>query len=251
VLYKLLPGSGGEESIAYNSPAPFVQPAVPQLVTAAQPVVKGRVHGHVEVGGDGARLLVTALPAPGKRPLHLGATRAASPEDSVGLLIREPASGARLAYFSGAAGPSDDIARAADGAGALFFDGTFWSSDELIAAGLGTRRAEDMAHWPVGGDLGSLSFLARVPGRRVYIHINNTNPMLREDSGHFLRGLWGTMHFGVGRLYRSFAQATWMLRASDRNDAVGRATKRRMEGHPNDGMQFYLLTDTHLPHRIQ
>jgi pyrroloquinoline quinone biosynthesis protein B len=130
----------------------------------------------------GARLQITALPAPGKRPLHLEATRTASPEDNVGLLIRDPASGARLAYFSGAAGPAADIERAADGAGALFFDGTFWSSDELIAAGLGTRRAEEMAHWPIGGAEGSLGFLARSRARRrILIHVNNTNPVLRED----------------------------------------------------------------------
>ena len=64
----------------------------------------------------------------------------------------------------------------------MFFDGTFWSSDELIAAGLGTRRAEDMAHWPIGGRDGSLAFVSRLPGRKLYIHVNNTNPILREDS---------------------------------------------------------------------
>jgi pyrroloquinoline quinone biosynthesis protein B len=63
----------------------------------------------------------------------------------------------------------------------VFFDGTFWSSDELIAAGLGTRRAEDMAHWPIGGAGGSLAYLARLPGRKILIHVNNTNPILRDD----------------------------------------------------------------------
>lgn len=137
-------------------------------------------------GGDGrgAPLRVTAVPAPGKRPLHLEATRPASPEDNVGLVIGDQTSGARLAYFSGVAGPAPEIERAAadQGAGALFFDGTFWSSDELIAAGLGTRRAEEMAHWPIGGPEGSLSFLARAGARRrILIHVNNTNPILREN----------------------------------------------------------------------
>jgi pyrroloquinoline quinone biosynthesis protein B len=132
--------------------------------------------------GRGARLRVTAVAAPGKRPLHLEATRTASPEDNVGLVIRDEASSARLAYFSGVAGPSPEIERAAVGAGALFFDGTFWSSDELIAAGLGSRRAEEMAHWPVGGPEGSLGFLSRARAtRRILIHVNNTNPVLRED----------------------------------------------------------------------
>ena len=67
---------------------------------------------------------------------------------------------------------------------AVFFDGTFWSSDELPALGLGTKRAEEMAHLPVGGPGGSLAQLADVTAGAapVYIHINNTNPLLRDDS---------------------------------------------------------------------
>jgi pyrroloquinoline quinone biosynthesis protein B len=65
----------------------------------------------------------------------------------------------------------------------VLFDGTFFSSDELIALGLGDKRAEQMAHWPLGGDAGSLALLARYSRvRRILIHINNTNPMLRDDS---------------------------------------------------------------------
>jgi pyrroloquinoline quinone biosynthesis protein B len=65
----------------------------------------------------------------------------------------------------------------------VFFDGTFWSSDELPGQGLGTKRAADMAHLPVGGADGSLAALGDLrAGRRVYIHVNNTNPLLREDS---------------------------------------------------------------------
>jgi pyrroloquinoline quinone biosynthesis protein B len=145
------------------------------------------------LGPEGSGLRVTAIAAPGKLPLHLEGLRAPSPEDNVGFVIRDERSGGRLAYFSGVAGPSDEIARAAGGADAVFFDGTFWSSDELIASGLGTRRAEEMAHWPLagrsrggegGGDTtGSLDFLAGLGARRrVLVHVNNTNPILREGS---------------------------------------------------------------------
>jgi pyrroloquinoline quinone biosynthesis protein B len=127
-------------------------------------------------------LHVTAIETPGKLPLHLEGMRPPSAEDNIGLLIRDARTGGRLAYFSGVAGPSVEVAEALARADGFFFDGTFWSSDELIAAGLGTRRAEDMAHWPVGGPEGSLAFLARQPGRRILIHVNNTNPILREDS---------------------------------------------------------------------
>jgi pyrroloquinoline quinone biosynthesis protein B len=125
-------------------------------------------------------LFVTAVPAPGKLPLHLEGLRAPSREDNVGLVIRDGRTDRTLAYFSGVAGPSPDVDRALAGADVVFFDGTFWSSDELIAAGLGTRRAEEMAHWPVSGADGSLAYLTRFPARKLYIHVNNTNPMLRE-----------------------------------------------------------------------
>src|SRR5206468_7551052 len=120
---------------------------------------------------------------PGKAPVHLEQSRPADPEDSVGFLIRESGSGRRLAYFSGVGAVTADVRQALAGADCVFFDGTFWSSDELPALGLGTKRAEDMAHLPVGGEAGSLAALRDLSApRRIYIHINNTNPMLRDDS---------------------------------------------------------------------
>jgi pyrroloquinoline quinone biosynthesis protein B len=125
-------------------------------------------------------LAVTAVPAPGKLPLHLEGLRPPSPEDNVGLVVRDPRTGGRLAYFSGIAGPSPEVERAVVDAGVVMFDGTFWTSDELIAAGLATRRAEDMAHWPLDGERGSLAFLRGLRGRKILIHVNNTNPALME-----------------------------------------------------------------------
>lgn len=127
-------------------------------------------------------LAITAIATPGNVPLHLKSLRAPSAEDNVGLVVRDQRTGKRLAYFSGVAGPSPALAQALAEADVLFFDGTFWSSDELIARGLGTRRAEEMSHWPLGGPEGSAAFLARQPGRRILIHVNNTNPILREGS---------------------------------------------------------------------
>ena len=65
----------------------------------------------------------------------------------------------------------------------LLFDGTFWNDDELIDLGISDRSARAMDHLPVSGSDGSLRQLAglAVP-RKVYTHINNTNPMLLEDS---------------------------------------------------------------------
>ncbi|MGE5230625.1 MAG: pyrroloquinoline quinone biosynthesis protein PqqB, partial [Deltaproteobacteria bacterium] len=70
-----------------------------------------------------------------------------------------------------------------DAATLVLFDGTFWTDDEPIRLGIGDRTARQMDHLPVSGPGGSLDRLAplRAP-RRVYTHINNTNPMLVEDS---------------------------------------------------------------------
>jgi pyrroloquinoline quinone biosynthesis protein B len=135
------------------------------------------------LGGEATRLRVTGIPIAGNLPLHLKTLRAPSPEDNLGYVIRDERSGGRLAYLSGVAGPSAELERAVAEADVVFFDGTFWSSDELIVAGLGTRRAEDMSHWPLGGPGGSLEFLSRLRARRrILIHVNNTNPILDEGS---------------------------------------------------------------------
>ncbi|HTQ75836.1 MAG TPA: pyrroloquinoline quinone biosynthesis protein PqqB [Burkholderiales bacterium] len=133
----------------------------------------------IEVGG----LAVEALPAPGKPPIHLEGDGVSDPGDNIGLLVRDLKTGKRLAYFSAAAAITSAMRAALDQADCVFFDGTFWASDELIALGLGDKRAEQMAHLPVGGKDGSLRTLAgvRTP-KRIYIHLNNTNPLLRPRS---------------------------------------------------------------------
>jgi pyrroloquinoline quinone biosynthesis protein B len=135
-------------------------------------------------GRDGrpSGLRVEAVAVPGKPPVHLEGLMAPDPEDNVGLRIREEGSGRVLAYFSGVATVPDALMPALAG-DCLFFDGTFWAEDELPRLGLGDKRAHQMAHLPVGGADGSLARLAGVAARRrIYIHINNTNPLLRDDS---------------------------------------------------------------------
>ena len=127
-------------------------------------------------------LLVEARAVPGKAPRYLDERVAPSPEHVVALRIRDAETGAILAYCPGAARVDAAVRSALAGAGCVFFDGTFWSSDELAAAGVGTRRAEEMAHAPLGGAEGSLARLDGLDAcRRVLIHLNNTNPLLRDD----------------------------------------------------------------------
>jgi pyrroloquinoline quinone biosynthesis protein B len=130
-----------------------------------------------------AGLDVTAFAVPGKVPLHLVDSRPPSDEDTVALRIRDTASGGVLVWAPSVAGPSPVLEPLLREADCALFDGTFWSSDELAEAGAGERRAEEMGHWPVGGPGGSLSWLAGLPSaRRILVHVNNTNPLLFDDS---------------------------------------------------------------------
>lgn len=144
----------------------------------------GREEELADVDGRGGGLSVEAVAVPGKLPVHLESVATPDPEDSVGFLIRERSTGRALAYLSGVGAVTGAVQQTIEAADCVLFDGTFWSSDELPKLGLGDKRAEAMAHVPVGGPQGSLARLAGsvVGRRRIYIHINNTNPMLRDDS---------------------------------------------------------------------
>ena len=133
--------------------------------------------------GPSSGLRLTPVPAPGKPPIHLEGVEPRNPEENVGVRISEAKSGRAIAYFSAAGGITPGVRSAVADADCVFFDGTFWSATELINLGLGSKRAEDMAHLPVGGPGGSLAELAGLGARRrIFIHVNNTNPILREDS---------------------------------------------------------------------
>jgi pyrroloquinoline quinone biosynthesis protein B len=65
----------------------------------------------------------------------------------------------------------------------VLVDGTFWREDELAQLGISTRGAHDMGHVPLSGPDGTLAALARLERpRKAFVHINNTNPILLEDS---------------------------------------------------------------------
>src|SRR5262249_2832968 len=143
----------------------------------------GREEELADVEGRPSGLLVEAVAMPGKLPIHLEANGTSDPEDSVGFRIRERATGRILAYLSGVGAVTDAVRGAVKDADCVFFDGTFWSSDELPGLGLGTKRAEQMAHLPVGGPDGSLAALRGLAApRRIFLHANNTNPLLRDNS---------------------------------------------------------------------
>lgn len=106
-----------------------------------------------------------------------------APGHTVGLVIRDSATGGSLAYVPGCGSMDEAVVRRLRGADAVLFDGTFWRDDELSALGISPHSARSMGHVPIDGPDGSLSVLASLPAAiRVYTHINNSNPVLIEDS---------------------------------------------------------------------
>jgi pyrroloquinoline quinone biosynthesis protein B len=105
----------------------------------------------------------------------------ATPGSVIGLVIHDARTGGRLVYAPCVASLRPRLVAAAREALCVLIDGTFWSDDEPIRFGIGNRTAREMGHLPVSDPHGSLQWLAGLPCRhRVYVHVNNTNPMLNE-----------------------------------------------------------------------
>jgi coenzyme PQQ biosynthesis protein B len=139
--------------------------------------------------GKPTSIVVEAFPVPGKVALFLEDAGKAEEGfgtqegDTVGVRIwQEGHEGAAL-YVPGCAAVDADLkARIADTA-CLLFDGTVYADDEMLKAGVGAKTGRRMGHLHIGGPDGSMALLAdTAPKRRIYVHINNTNPILDEKS---------------------------------------------------------------------
>jgi pyrroloquinoline quinone biosynthesis protein B len=127
---------------------------------------------------DGS-LTVEPFPAGGDAPRYLpGVDLEAS-----GLVFRDRASGAVVTYVPGLARWDDGVVARVAASDLVLVDGTFWRDDELPRLGITDRTAQDMGHVPLSGPGGTLAMLAGLDRpRKVLVHINNTNPILLEDS---------------------------------------------------------------------
>ena len=124
-------------------------------------------------------MTVLGFPVPAGPPRFAAEERAGH---TVGLLVRDDATGGVCAFVPGCGGLDDGLLQLLGRADLVLFDGTFWTEDELIRLRIGERTARQMDHLPIAGPDGSLARLAQLGAReRVYTHINNTNPMLIED----------------------------------------------------------------------
>jgi pyrroloquinoline quinone biosynthesis protein B len=102
-------------------------------------------------------------------------------ETTIGLEIL--ANGKRLVYIPGCAEIDDTVRQKAEGANLLLYDGTTFTDDEMPHLGLSEKTARRMGHTPITGDRGSLhAFNSLDIGKKAYIHINNTNPILIDGS---------------------------------------------------------------------
>lgn len=106
------------------------------------------------------------------------------PGDNIGMLLRDTASGRSAFYAPGLGEITPAVFDAMAGADAVLVDGTFWTDDEMIGLGLSKKTARDIGHLPQSGPGGMLEWLDKLPAhtRRLLIHVNNTNPILDEDS---------------------------------------------------------------------
>jgi pyrroloquinoline quinone biosynthesis protein B len=137
--------------------------------------------------GSPSGIEILPFPVPGKGAWYLeGKAHPAGDDgsgDTLGLRIGDKASGKHMYFLAACAGVSSDLRSRLAGASAIFFDGTVWRDDELIAAGLGDKTGQGMGHIAMSGDSGAIAALADLDvGRKIFLHINNSNPVLLRDS---------------------------------------------------------------------
>jgi len=125
-----------------------------------------------------------ALPVAGKPAPYSPTRENPLPGDNIALLIEERASGHSAFYAPGLAAMDDRLWQCMQSAACVLVDGTFWTDDEMVKLGISRKRARDIGHLPQSGPDGMLQWLARLPQstRKILIHVNNTNPILDEDS---------------------------------------------------------------------
>ena len=133
-------------------------------------------------------LTIEAFGVPGKIPLYLEEARAGAglgtqEGDTAGLRVTETATGKHFFFIPGCAKLDDALRARLKGAPLLFFDGTLYTNDEMITQGLLNKTGERIGHMNMSGSGGSVAQIAPLDiGRKIFIHINNSNPALRDSS---------------------------------------------------------------------
>ncbi|HEX3498211.1 MAG TPA: pyrroloquinoline quinone biosynthesis protein PqqB [Stellaceae bacterium] len=158
-----------------------------------------------EPTSNAATLTVTAFAVPGKVALWLEEPGRAPGihEDgrTIGLEIVETATGVRFFFIPGCAAMTEALKQRLHGAPLVFFDGTLWRDDEMIELGVGSKTGQRMGHMSMAGEDGAIAaFRDLAVERKIFIHINNTNPALLEDSPEHEAAMaagWTIAHDGL------------------------------------------------------
>jgi pyrroloquinoline quinone biosynthesis protein B len=155
--------------------------ANPMFAVLAADVVRRRVAALGEPFMPVPGLSAELFTVPGKLPLYLeGDNPALDAETAANVGVELVADGKRLLYVPGAAAVTPALMARFARADVVLFDGTLYDDNEMIASSTGTKTGRRMGHMPI--DSGSLTALAGLAARRIYVHINNTNPILIDGS---------------------------------------------------------------------
>jgi pyrroloquinoline quinone biosynthesis protein B len=142
--------------------------------------------------GDGPAPVELRLVETGRRLPRYRVAGAAEGGTVVAAVLMDASTGKRAVYAPCVGRLSGDLRDRCGGADVVFFDGTFWADDELRRLGMAVETAREMGHVPVGGPEGSALWLSDVGAREtLYVHVNNTNPLLDPASPEraWIRGL--------------------------------------------------------------
>jgi pyrroloquinoline quinone biosynthesis protein B len=152
-----------------------------------QPIAVDKAFEPTLPDGSPSGIEVVPFAVPGKGAWYLeGKTHPGGGDgagDTLGLRILERSSGKYFYFLAACARVTDDLKSRLKGAALVFFDGTVWRDDELIAAGLGAKTGQSMGHISMSGDHGAIASLAGLDiGKKMFLHINNSNPALLRGS---------------------------------------------------------------------
>lgn len=125
-----------------------------------------------------------ALPVASKPAPYSPNRESPVPGDNIALVITDEVSGRAVLYAPGLGAMDEHVWRSMQSVACILVDGTFWTDDEMLRLGFSHKRARDIGHLPQSGPGGMLEWLDRLPRstRKILTHVNNTNPILDEDS---------------------------------------------------------------------
>jgi pyrroloquinoline quinone biosynthesis protein B len=155
-----------------------------------------------DAGFEALGIAITVYGVPGKVPLYAEASDApVVAEDGEAVGVALSAGGGTLHYIPGCAMMTDALRARLAGADCVMFDGTLFTDDEMIRLGAGPKTGRRMGHMPMTGPGSTIDAFATIPvSRRIFVHINNTNPALLADSperAHLAAAGWEVAEDGM------------------------------------------------------